>query len=179
MQAPQVSDKVTLRRKKLCAPVLFSVWQVEPSTSRWYWEARERPGSGRKLPTCVFDGQIVRKLAVDGFRTSQHANALVVPSGAPLLPSAKARATLRERYWRMQGRRTKLLPRSFFNFMRNLNSSPRGQRDECLEFQEFVARRIAARVGLRQPTHLGFVGRRTRSDGQRSSGESLERQKCK
>jgi hypothetical protein len=55
---------------------------------------------------------------------------------------------------------------------RTLNSSPRGQRDECLEFQEYVARsyelqnKIAARVGMRQPTYFGFVGRRTLSDGQ-------------
>ena len=56
--------------------------------------------------------------------------------------------------------------------MRNLNPSPRGQRDEYLEFQEYVARsyelqyKIAARVDMRQPTHFGLVGWRTRSDGQ-------------
>jgi hypothetical protein len=79
----------------------------------------------------------------------------------------------------MQGRRKRLLARSFFDFMRNLKSSPRGERDERLEFQEYVARsyelqnKIAARVGVRQPTHFGFVGRRRRSAGQiiwRSSG---------
>src|SRR5258708_31547742 len=93
-----------------------------------------------------------------------------------------ATVTCREQYGRMQGRRTRLLPRSFFCFMRNLNSSPRAQRDECLEFQEYVARsyelqhKIAARVGMRQPTHFGLVGRRARSDGQiiwRSSGSRL------
>jgi hypothetical protein len=83
-----------------------------------------------------------------------------------------ATVTCREQYGTMQGRQTRLLPRSFFDFMRNLNSSPPGQRDECLEFQEYVARsyelrnKIAARVGVSQPTHFGFVGRRTRSDGQ-------------
>src|SRR5258706_10774413 len=57
-------------------------------------------------------------------------------------------------------------PRSFILFMRNLSSSPCGQRDECLEFQEYVARsyelrnKIATRVGVRQPTHFGFVGAR-------------------
>jgi hypothetical protein len=90
-----------------------------------------------------------------------------------------ATVSRREQYGRMQRRRTRLLRRSFFGFMRNSNSSPRGQRHEGLEFQEYVARsyelrnKIAARVGVRQPTHFGFVGRRTRSAGQiiwRSSG---------
>jgi hypothetical protein len=81
--------------------------------------------------------------------------------------------------WENAGKTERLLPRSFLLFMRNLKSSPRGQRDECLEFEEYVARsyelrnKIAARVGARQPTNFGFVGRRTRSAGQiiwRSSG---------
>ena len=71
-----------------------------------------------------------------------------------------ATVTCREQYGRIQGRRTRLLPRSFFDFMRNLNSSPRGQRDECLKFQEYVARsyelrhKIAARVGVRHTDAL-------------------------
>jgi hypothetical protein len=60
--------------------------------------------------------------------------------------------------------------------MRNLNSSPRSQRDECLEFQEYVARsyelrnKIAARVGGEHDPMA------------KSFGEALEvanHQKCK
>ena len=73
-----------------------------------------------------------------------------------------------------------LLLSIIFPEVRNLPSFQRSvERDERLEFQEYVARsyelrnKIAARVGVRQPTHFGFVGRPTRSAGQiiwRSSG---------
>ncbi len=73
-----------------------------------------------------------------------------------------------------------LLSSIIFPKVRNSPSFQRSVgRDERLEFQEYVARsyelrnKIAARVGVRQPTHFGFVGRQTRSAGQiiwRSSG---------
>jgi hypothetical protein len=85
------------------------------------------------------------------------------------------------------GKSNETLSEIFLDFMRNLNSPPRGQRDECLKFQEYVARsyelrnKIAARVGMRQPTHFGLlVGERDPLG--KSFGEALEvakRQKCK
>src|SRR5258707_15807003 len=83
-----------------------------------------------------------------------------------------------------------LLSSIIFPKVRNSPSFQRSVgRDERLEFQEYVARsyelrnKIAARVGVRQPTHFGFVGRQTRSAGQiiwRSSGsrQASEMQIC-
>jgi thymidine phosphorylase len=71
--------------------------------------------------------------------------------------------------------------------MRNLSSSPRGQRDECLEFQEYVARsyelrnKIATRVGAGNRRTSASLAREDDPMG-KSFGEALEvakRQKCK
>jgi hypothetical protein len=76
---------------KLCASILFSVWRVEQSASRRYCVGNKSPNTKfdlRKLEKSraatesylpvYSDGRILRKLAVDGFRTSQHANSLMV-----------------------------------------------------------------------------------------------------
>jgi len=113
--------------------------------------------------------------------TSDQSTANLQPRYDPEAPRGihKRYCNLSRTVWEIAGKTNETLAEIFFGFMRNLNSSPRGQRGECLEFQEYVARsyelrnKIAARVGVRQLTHFGFVGRRTRSAGQiiwRSSG---------